>query len=130
MMDWSVAFASCPLVAILRGITPDAALPVVGALLDKGFTIVEVPLNSANAIDSINRLSSRFAKDAVIGASTVLTPTQVCQVRAAGGRLVVSPNYDARVACAALQNGMVYGPGFGTESEAFAALQGPVAQMA
>ena len=122
-MDWSVAFARSPLVAIRRGITPDAAMTVVGALLDEGFTRVEVPLNAPNAMDSLNRPGSRFAKDAVIGAGTVLTPIQVCQIKAAGGRLVVSPNYDARVASAVLQHGIVDGPGVRTESEASAALK-------
>ena len=121
-MDWSVAYARCPLVAILRGITPDAALPVVDALLDAGFTIVEVPLNSPDALHSIDRLSTRFGKDAVIGAGTVLTPAQVGHVEAAGGRLVVAPNFDARVASEALQRGLVYGPGVTTATEAFAAL--------
>lgn len=121
-MDWSVAYARCPLVAILRGITPDAALPVVDALLDAGLTIVEVPLNSPDALHSIDRLSTRFGKDAVIGAGTVLMPAQVGHVEAAGGQLVVAPNFDARVASEALQRGLVYGPGVGTATEAFAAL--------
>lgn len=122
-MDWSLAFAKCPLVAILRGITPEAALPVVAALLNEGFAIVEVPLNSPNALESINRLSSRFAGDAVIGAGTVLTPAQVRQVESAGGQLVVAPNFDVRVATEVSKAGMSYGPGVGTATEAFAALE-------
>ena len=122
MTDWSVALTRCPLVAILRGITPDAALPVVDASLDAGFTIVEVPLNSTGALHSIDRLSTRFGKDAVIGAGTVLTPAQVGHVEAAGGQLVVAPNFDARVASEAFQRGLIYGPGIATATEAFAAL--------
>jgi len=109
-------------VAILRGITPDAALPVVDASLDAGFTIVEVPLNSPGALHNIDRLSTRFGKDAVIGAGTVLTPAQVGHVEAAGGQLVVAPNFDARVASEAFQRGLVYSQGIATATEAFAAL--------
>ena len=121
-MDWSVAFARCPLLAILRGITSDEAMTVVDALMEAGFTIVEVPLNSPDALHSIDRLSTRFGKDAVIGAGTVLTPAQVGHVEAAGGQLVVAPNFDARVASEALRRGLAYGPGVTTATEAFAAL--------
>lgn len=121
-MDWNVALARCPLVAILRGITPEAALPVVDALLDAGFTIVEVPLNTPDALHSIDRLSARFGNDAVIGAGTVLTPAQVANVEAAGGQLVVAPNFDSWVASETVQRGLTYGPGVTTATEAFAAL--------
>mgnify|MGYP000936424041 CR=1 FL=1 len=123
MMSWDNAFGRCPLVAILRGVTPADAVPVVKALLDEGFTIVEVPLNSPDALNSIQQLSARFGAEAVIGGGTVLTSAQADQVHAAGGRLLVAPNFDLRVATAARRLGMVYGPGTGTATEAFAALE-------
>ncbi|MFM2281149.1 MAG: hypothetical protein RLZZ444_3380 [Pseudomonadota bacterium] len=121
MKSWDDAIRRCPLVAILRGITPADAVPVVGALLEEGFTIVEVPLNSPDALNSIQQLSARFGADAIIGAGTVLTVAQAEQVHAAGGRLVVAPNFDPNVAAEALRHGMAYCPGVGTATEAFAA---------
>jgi 2-dehydro-3-deoxyphosphogalactonate aldolase len=121
-MEFETAFSACPLVAILRGITPDEALPVAGALIDAGFTLIEVPLNSPNALTSIRRLSAAFGGRALLGAGTVLTPAEVQAVRDAGGRLIVAPNFNPSVAASATAFGLSYGPGVGTLSEAFAAL--------
>jgi 2-dehydro-3-deoxyphosphogalactonate aldolase len=121
-MDWETAFNICPLVAILRGITPKEIVATVEALVEQGFTLIEVPLNSPGALDSI-RLASRACGDSfVLGAGTVLRPEEVRAVHEAGGRLIVAPNFDRRVAAEAAQLGAVYGPGVGTASEAFAAL--------
>ena len=118
----SAALDACPLVAILRGITPDAIEAVGAALIEAGFRRIEVPLNSPDALASIERLA-RFADDAVIvGAGTVLTTQQVASVRDAGGSLVVSPNTAPPVISAAVAAGMISLPGFLTPSEAFAAL--------
>ena len=122
MMDWNDAFEICPLVAILRGVKPDEAEDVAEALLNAGFTQIEVPLNSPDPFESISRLVQRYGDRAVIGAGTVLTPEQVAQVGEAGGRLIIAPNFDAQVAAAAKDRGLIYGPGVGTVSEAFAAL--------
>ncbi len=121
-MDWTTGFAACPLVAILRGITADEAEGVVARLVDAGFTLIEVPLNSPQPFDSIARLARRFGDRAVIGAGTVLTADQVAQVQDAGGRLIIAPNFAPAVARAATERGLIYGPGVGTASEAFAAL--------
>lgn len=122
MMDFSAAFAACPLVAILRGLTPPEAESHAEALLDAGFTLIEVPLNSPSALDSILRLARRFGDRAVIGAGTVLTAAQARAVAEAGGRLVVAPNFAPEVAAAVVECGLAYGPGVFTPSEAFAAL--------
>ncbi len=42
-MAWPTAL---PLIAILRGITPDEVVDHVNALIDAGFDAIEVPLNS------------------------------------------------------------------------------------
>jgi 2-dehydro-3-deoxyphosphogalactonate aldolase len=116
-------FASCPLVAILRGITPDEAESVGAALIAAGVRIIEVPLNSPEPLESIARLSRRFGEEALIGAGTVLDPADVARVADAGGRLMVSPGSDPAVIAATRAAGMVSAPGFFTPSEAFAALR-------
>ncbi|MGN6376027.1 MAG: 2-dehydro-3-deoxy-6-phosphogalactonate aldolase [Sphingomonas sp.] len=117
------ALARCPLVAILRGVTPDEAEDVGAALVDAGFSMIEVPLNSPDPLVSIERLARRFGDDVLIGAGTVLDTGAVQSVQQAGGRLIVSPNTDIEVIAAAAKAGMVSLPGYFSPSEAFAALK-------
>jgi len=115
------AMRRLPLVAILRGLTP-ADAPAVGSALDgAGFSLIEVPLNSPQPLASIATLVAQLP-NALIGAGTVLTTTQVREVHEAGGQLIVSPNFDAEVVRLAVQLGMVCLPGVMTPTEAFAAL--------
>lgn len=115
------ALASLPLVAILRGLQPPEAIPVGQALVATGWTLIEVPLNSPQPLDSIAAMASAFPQ-ALVGAGTVLTVNDVRNVHAAGGQLIVSPNYNPAVVREALQLGLVCLPGIMTASEAFAAL--------
>jgi 2-dehydro-3-deoxyphosphogalactonate aldolase len=110
------------IVAILRGVRPDEVLDVGTALLDAGIRIIEVPLNSPQPLQSIDRLVSNFGGQALIGAGTVLTAAQVTEVAAAGGRLIVSPNVDRAVIERTLQQGLDSLPGIMTATEAFAAV--------
>jgi len=119
---FSAALKNLPLVGILRGLQPDEALPVGQALLGAGWTLIEVPLNSPQPLQSIEAMAAAFPA-ALVGAGTVLTAGQVRDVHAAGGQLVVSPNFNAEVVREALRLGMVCLPGVMTATEAFAALQ-------
>ena len=115
------ALARCPLIAILRGLTPQEAPSVGEVLMHAGFRILEVPLNSPEPFASIAALRSALP-DALIGAGTVLTAGDVAQVKAAGGQLVISPNFNLDVVTAAKAAGMIAIPGVATPTEAFAAL--------
>jgi 2-dehydro-3-deoxyphosphogalactonate aldolase len=115
------AMRTLPLVAILRGLTPAEALPVGDALNQNGWRLIEVPLNSPHPLQSIATLATHLPH-ALVGAGTVLTVAQVHEVHAAGGQLVVSPNFNADVVRAAVKLGMVCLPGVMTATEAFAAL--------
>lgn len=115
------AMAQLPLIAILRGLTPAEAPAIGQALVDSGFALIEVPLNSPEPLESIAALTKLFPQ-ALIGAGTVLNTQQVKDVHAAGGRLIVSPNFNLAVVTQALALGMVVLPGVATPSEAFAAL--------
>ena len=119
---FSNALQSVPLVAILRGLRPEEALPVGQALLSTGWTLIEVPLNSPQPLDSIAAMAGAFPQ-ALVGAGTVLTPEDVRNVQAAGGRLIVSPNFNPAVVREAVRLGLVCLPGVMTASEAFAALE-------
>jgi len=121
-MNFAQAFAACPLVAILRGLTPAEAPAIGDALADAGFTLIEVPLNSPDPFASIRLMADRLAGRAFVGAGTVLTVEQVGQVADAGGTLVVSPNTNPDVIRATVAAGLISMPGYFTPSEGFAAL--------
>jgi 2-dehydro-3-deoxyphosphogalactonate aldolase len=121
--DFRRHFAAAPLIAIIRGVTPDEVEAIGEALVAGGVRIVEVPLNSPDPLQSIRRLAQRLGDRALVGAGTVLTTEQVEQVAEAGGRIVVSPNTNTEVIRATVAAGMVSSPGYFTPSEAFAALE-------
>ncbi len=121
--DFHRYLAACPLVAIIRGVSPDVAVEIGDALFEGGIRIIEVPLNSPQPLDSIRRLASRLGDRALIGAGTVLEPAQVAEVAEAGGRIIVSPNTQADVIEATAAAGLVSAPGYFTPSEGFAAIK-------
>ena len=118
---FNAEFAKLPLVAILRGLQPQEAVAVGQALVQSGITLLEVPLNSPQPLQSIALLRQAFPQ-AVVGAGTVLTVAQVAEVHAAGGQMVVSPNFNAAVVQESCRLGLVSLPGILTPTEAFAAL--------
>ena len=114
--------APLPLIAVLRGITPEEVDAVGDALVDAGFRVLEVPLNSPRAFDGIARLAARHGGQCLIGAGTVLEVADVARVRDAGGHIVVMPHADLAIVREAKKLGMVCCPGVATPTEAFAAL--------
>ncbi|MDI9234868.1 2-dehydro-3-deoxy-6-phosphogalactonate aldolase [Limnohabitans lacus] len=119
--QFAQALDQLPLVAILRGLTPEEAPAIGHALVDSGFALIEVPLNSPRPLESIAALAAQHPNH-LIGAGTVLTSAQVREVQAAGGRIIISPHFDPVVVHEALRLGLVCVPGVATPSEAFAAL--------
>jgi 2-dehydro-3-deoxyphosphogalactonate aldolase len=113
----------CPLVAIIRGVTPAEAEAIGEAIVEAGIRIVEVPLNSPDPFQSIERLAVRIGDRALVGAGTVLDSADVQRVANAGGGLIVSPNVHVPVIEATAALGMVSAPGYFTPSEAFDALR-------
>lgn len=117
------ALTAMPLIAILRGITPPEAFDVGTALVDAGFRIIEVPLNSPSAFDSIERMKRGLGTRALIGAGTVTTPDEVRRLADVGGDIAVSPHTDPAVIEATCAHGMISAPGVLSPTEAFAALK-------
>ncbi|WP_299369348.1 2-dehydro-3-deoxy-6-phosphogalactonate aldolase [uncultured Tateyamaria sp.] len=110
------------IIAILRGITPDEAVPVADALVDAGITRIEVPLNSPDPFDSIGKMLDAHGDAAMIGAGTVLDVCDVERLHEMGAHMVVSPDANASVIVATKQAGMLSFPGVMTPTECFAAL--------
>ncbi len=109
------------IIAILRGIRPEESEPMCEALLEAGITTIEVPLNSPQPLDSIAALKTQFPQ-ALIGAGTVLKADEVRAVAAAGGELIVAPNFNREVVAETVKLGLISLPGILTPTEAFAAL--------
>lgn len=118
-MNWPTQL---PLVAILRGIRPEEAVPHAQALIDGGFDAIEVPLNSPDWHLSLAAVAAQFGQRALIGAGTVLHERDVDAVAQAGGRLIVTPNTRPGLIAHAVASGLHVAAGFATASEAFSAL--------
>lgn len=111
-----------PLIAILRGISPNEVDAVSDILVEKGFTFLEIPLNSPGWQESLSRISKRHADNIVLGAGTVLDPDDVVKVRDAGGSTIIAPNMNEAVIRKTKELGLISAPGCYTPSECFNAL--------
>ena len=123
MSLWEASIAENPLIAILRGLAPDQAIPVAEVLVEAGFRFIEVPLNSPEPLKSISAIAQKFGDKVVAGAGTVLSADDVTDVVETGGQLIVAPNMDSRVGNRARELGASWCPGVATPTEAFAALE-------
>lgn len=123
MTLWDKSLQDNPLIAILRGLEPDRALDVADVLVEAGFRIIEVPMNSPDPLVSIERIAKKYGDRVVIGAGTVLTPDVATSVCDAGGQIIVAPNMDPRVGARAIELGAKWCPGVLTPTEAFLALE-------
>ena len=88
-------------------------------LYGAGFRLVEVPLNSPNPLDSIERIAKQFGDDMLSAQVRCSSTDQVAQVSDRGGRLIVSPNTNISVIEASIARQMISIPGAATPSEAF-----------
>ena len=123
MIPFSVALSNCPLVAILRGLEPCDAIEIGHCLVEAGFLLIEVPLNSPNPFNSITKLANHFGERVIIGAGTVLTVDEVDDVANAGGQMIISPNTNVDIIMKTKTLKLVSMPGIATITEAFAALK-------
>lgn len=115
--------AECPLVAIIRGVSPADAEATAEAIHDAGIRIIEIPLNSPEPLKSIETVARRFGETALVGAGTVLDPADVLRIKDVGGRIIVSPETNIPIVAATAAAGLVSCPGYFTPSEAFAAIR-------
>jgi len=120
---FEAAMSKLPLVAILRGVKPDEAIAILEVLVEAGFAMIEIPLNSPEPFLSIAAMRRAAPSDVLVGAGTVLSLDDVARLVDAGGDLMVSPNVDPEVLAAATAARLTALPGVATPSEAFAALK-------
>ena len=108
-----------PVIPVLTVTGPEDAVPLARALVAGGLDVLEVTLRTEGALKAIEAMA-REVPDAVIGAGTVLTPSQVGEARSAGATFLVSPGATVRLAEAARTAGVPMLPGVATASEAMA----------
>ncbi|WP_240433856.1 2-dehydro-3-deoxy-6-phosphogalactonate aldolase [Shewanella japonica] len=116
------ALKELPLVAILRGVTPEEVIAIADVLVAVGYRVIEVPLNSPNPYESIKRLSEKYGDSVVIGAGTVVSKEQVDLVKEAGGRIIISPHADIDIIQYSKKLSLYSVPGFLNPTEAYAAI--------
>jgi 2-dehydro-3-deoxyphosphogalactonate aldolase len=116
------ALSDVPLIAMLRGIDRRDAADIAEVIVGAGIQAIEVALNSTHPLSSIEAIAAKVGSRALIGAGTVIDPSDAARVRDAGGRLVVAPHTSAAVLEASHRAGMETISGVMTPSEAFAAL--------
>jgi 2-dehydro-3-deoxyphosphogalactonate aldolase len=116
-MTLDEALAETPIVAIVRGVTPEEAPAIAEAVHGAGVRVIEVPMNSPRPLESISRLVETWGDRMVIGGGTLIEAEQVRGVADA------APNTDPSVILSALQLGLEPMPGFATPTEAFMALE-------
>ncbi len=121
--DFNVRLKECPMIAIMRGISTADVIPSCEALATAGIKLMEITMNSPDAITCIRLAAEYFSNsDVMIGAGTVLLPAEVDAVADAGGKYIVSPNTDPAVIKRTRERGLVSMPGFMTPTEGFIAL--------
>ncbi len=116
------ALNELPLVAILRGVTPEEVIAIADVLVEQGYKVIEVPLNSPRPYESIKLLSDKYGENLVIGAGTVVSKEQVDQVELAGGRIIISPHADVEIIKYSKAKNLYCVPGFFNPTEAYAAI--------
>lgn len=121
--NFSQLMQQMPLVAILRGITPKDVEQYANILINAGYRIIEVPLTSPDAYNSIEILASMKINNCIIGAGTVTSSEQVEKVEHAGGKIIVMPHTDSEVITRTKELGLLSMPGCYTPSEAFSAIK-------
>lgn len=112
-----------PIIAILRGLTLSECLPISNALIQAGISLIEVPMNSQQALASVSRMQTEYGSRAIFGAGTLTTNEQLKILADCGADLAISPHCDTELIRAALSLDLIPCPGVLTPSEAFAAIR-------
>jgi 2-dehydro-3-deoxyphosphogluconate aldolase/(4S)-4-hydroxy-2-oxoglutarate aldolase len=97
----------------------DAIVDACRAAIRGGLRVLEITLTTPGAFEAIGALAADG--DAVVGAGTVLTVEQAREVKAAGGRFVLSPVFDPAVIAEAHRLEMLAVPGTASPTEILAA---------
>jgi 2-dehydro-3-deoxyphosphogluconate aldolase/(4S)-4-hydroxy-2-oxoglutarate aldolase len=117
-VDFDEIFGGQRVMAILRGLPPDETVALATRLWDAGVIVLEVPIGTAEAVDSLRAaVTVAAARGLRVGAGTVITAAQARAAADAGAGYTVAPGLDVTVLAASLSAGLPHLPGVGTASE-------------
>jgi 2-dehydro-3-deoxyphosphogluconate aldolase / (4S)-4-hydroxy-2-oxoglutarate aldolase len=119
---------SCPVIAILRRLPAPAVLPLARALLDSGLRVLELTVDSPDALPMISAIRDQLP-ELTVGAGSVLDASTAERAISAGAQFLVSPHTDHELLAFARNSGVPYLPGAATASEAVAAWNGGAAAV-
>lgn len=105
------------IVAILRGVAPKDVVHIANALYSGGIRVLEITLNSDNALTQIEQLGHTVGDKMLIGAGTVLDGQDAKNAIQAGARFLISPNVAVDVITLARDHNLVSIPGAYTATE-------------
>ncbi|MFV0431263.1 MAG: 2-dehydro-3-deoxy-6-phosphogalactonate aldolase [Alphaproteobacteria bacterium] len=112
-----------PMVAILRGIEEHEIIEHGEILLNAGYNMIEVPLNSPNPFASIKKLVNYCGNNAYIGAGTITKLEYISPLKETGANLAITPNLNLDILKALTKESFFTYPGVFSPSEAFTALK-------
>lgn len=110
-------------VAVLRGVDPDDAVPVARAVVEGGVRAVEVTVDSPDALETIEAVADDLGEVALVGAGTVLDAETARAAMLAGAEFVVSPSLHRDVIEVCNRYGEPVIPGIATPTEAVEAYE-------
>lgn len=94
------------------------AVPLATALYNGGLKVLEITLRTPCALDAIRAMIAALPDDALIGAGTVLTPSDLEKAVAAGSKFLVSPGTSPSLVAAAKTSPVPFLLGISTPTEA------------
>ncbi|WP_148357255.1 bifunctional 4-hydroxy-2-oxoglutarate aldolase/2-dehydro-3-deoxy-phosphogluconate aldolase [Peribacillus simplex] len=111
------------IISIVRGAKPEDTLKIAKALRDGGISLIEITLNSPNALESIELISQELGEEMVVGAGTVLDPETARAALLAGSKFILSPTVDLETIKMTKRYGAVSIPGAYTPTEILTAYE-------
>lgn len=119
IFDQLAAIGVVPVIAVDDA---KSAIPLADALLEGGLPVAEITFRTAAAVDTIAAIAAE-RPEMLVGAGTVLTPSQLDEAVQAGAKFALSPGVDADVLDHAKSNGLPFAPGIMTPTDVQLALK-------
>jgi 2-dehydro-3-deoxyphosphogluconate aldolase / (4S)-4-hydroxy-2-oxoglutarate aldolase len=104
-------------IPVVRAKTADEAMRVIDAIREGGISVLEITMTVPGALKVIEEVASRYGKDALVGAGTVLDPETARACVSAGAQFVVSPALNPETIASCRKLGVVIMPGALTPTE-------------
>lgn len=113
-----------PVMAILRNMAPHRSVALATKAWDLGIDLVEVPIQSPDAIPSLTAVvKAGLERGKLVGSGTVISAEQVLKSVQLGVAFTVAPGLDEEIVKLCQEAGLPHLPGVATGSEIQAAVR-------